>query len=184
MSESTTQPGGRRRIDKVLAPDFAADPAGLPLDELRARRREAEQEEADLSYVRRLLQGRMDILRAELDSRRGGGNDSTAMESLRDALSEPTRDTHGLGRYLRVEPTRVGEYRRQVEQLVADIGLSDATQQSEQELEAALVRLQEYEHTVSEDRRRVQEVMDRLTAEVAERYRTGAASVDDLLAGR
>jgi hypothetical protein len=42
----------------------------------------------------------------------------------------------------------------------------------------------EFEHNVSEDRRRVQKVMDALTAEVTRRYRTGAASVEDLLAER
>ncbi|MGW0824900.1 RsiG family protein [Streptomyces sp. NPDC002845] len=43
----------------------------LRLPELRALRRDAQRDEADLSYVRRLLQGRIDILRAEL-ARRGG----------------------------------------------------------------------------------------------------------------
>ncbi|MEV7125250.1 ABC transporter permease [Streptomyces sp. NPDC093260] len=47
-------------------PDLTA--ASLP--ELRALRRRAQRDEADLSYVRRLLQGRIDILRAEL-ARRG-----------------------------------------------------------------------------------------------------------------
>ncbi|WP_374064245.1 RsiG family protein [Streptomyces himalayensis] len=45
----------------------------LRLPELRALRREAQQHEADLSYVRRLLQGRIDILRAELARRGGSG---------------------------------------------------------------------------------------------------------------
>ena len=66
-------PNGRRRIDKVLSEGYADNLADLDLDELRSRRREAEQEEADLSYVRRMLQGRMDILRAELSRRAGGG---------------------------------------------------------------------------------------------------------------
>ena len=57
--------GGRRRIDRVLAEDYLADLPGRDTDEVRSMRREAQQEEADLSYVRRMLQGRMDILRAE-----------------------------------------------------------------------------------------------------------------------
>ncbi|MCF3960499.1 hypothetical protein L1885_02195 [Streptomyces fuscigenes] len=43
----------------------------LLLPELRALRRDSQRDEADLSYLRRLLQGRIDILRDEL-SRRGG----------------------------------------------------------------------------------------------------------------
>ena len=41
----------------------------VPLPELRAHRAEAEQEEVDLSYIRRMIQGRLDILRAELVNR-------------------------------------------------------------------------------------------------------------------
>ena len=48
----------------------------------------------------------------------------------------------------------------------------------------ALGRLEEFEQAVSDDRQRVQNVMDALTAEVAARYKTGAANVDDLLAER
>jgi hypothetical protein len=175
------QPGGRRRIDKVLADDFADHLSGLDMDEVRTRRREAEQEEADLSYVRRMLQGRMDILRAEL-SRRSGGSDAKVVEHLSQVLSDAGRSDHGLGRYLRVEPSRVDEHRRAVEQVIADIGVSDVEGHSDDEVRAALHRLEEFEHVVSEDRRRVQKVMDALTAEVAGRYKSGAANVDDLLA--
>jgi hypothetical protein len=57
-------PGGQRRIDRVLDPGFTEGVDQLGLPELRARREEAEAEEADVSYLRRLLQGRLDILRA------------------------------------------------------------------------------------------------------------------------
>ncbi|MGZ4614509.1 MAG: RsiG family protein [Actinomycetes bacterium] len=177
------QPGGRRRIDKVLADDFAADVSSLDLDDLRARRREAEQEEADLSYVRRMLQGRMDILRAEL-SRRAGGSDAKIVEHLSQVLSDAGRTDHGLGRFLRVEPSRVDEHRRAVEQVIADVGVSEVEGHSDDDIRAALGRLEEFEQVVSEDRRRVQRVMDALTAEVAARYKSGAANVEDLLAER
>jgi hypothetical protein len=176
-------PGGRRRIDKVLADDFAADLGTLDLDEVRTRRREAEQEEADLSYVRRMLQGRMDILRAEL-ARRSGGGEANIVDHLSQVLSDAGRSDHGLGRFLRVEPSRVDEHRRAVEQVIADVGVSEVEGHSDEEIRAALGRLEEFEQVVSDDRRRVQQVMDALTAEVAGRYKSGAASVDDLLAER
>lgn len=182
MSEPTPYPGGRRRIDRVLAEDFGTDLDALDLDELRARRRDAEQEEADLSYVRRMLQGRMDILRAELARRAGGGD--KIVDHLSQVLADSARSDHGLGRFLRVEPSRVDEHRRTVEQVIADVGISDVAEQSDEELRAALGRLEEFEQAISEDRRRVQQVMDRLTTEVAGRYKSGAASVDDLLAER
>jgi hypothetical protein len=181
-SETTPFPNGRRRIDRVLAEDFASDLSALDLDEVRSRRRDAEQEEADLSYGRRMLQGRMDILRAELARRAGGGD--KIVEHLSQILSDAARSDHGLGRFLRVEPSRVDEHRRLVEQVIADVGVSDVEQHSDDELRAALGRLEGFERGISEDRHRVQQVMDALTTEVAERYKSGSASVDDLLAER
>jgi hypothetical protein len=61
-----------QRTDSPLPPEPPEpDLSALSLPELRTLRREAQRDEADLSYVRRLLQGRIDILRAEL-TRRGG----------------------------------------------------------------------------------------------------------------
>ena len=182
-SETTPYPNGRRRIDQVLAEDFATDLGDLGIDELRGRRREAEQEEADLSYVRRMLQGRMDILRAELARRADGGGD-TIVAHLSEVLADAGRSDHGLGRFLRVEPSRVDEHRRVVEQVIADVGVSDVENHSDDELRASLGRLEGFERGISEDRQRVQHVMDALTKEVAARYKDGSASVDDLLAER
>ena len=182
MTPNSPYTGGRRRIDRVLGDDFATDLSDLDLDEVRSRRRDAEQEEADLSYVRRMLQGRSDILRAELSRRAGGGE--KIVDTLSHVLSESARSDHGLGRYLRVEPSRVDEHRRLVEQVVADVGISDVAHQTDEEMRAALDRLEQFEHAISEDRRRVQHVMDQLTNEIAQRYKNGAASVDDLLAER
>jgi hypothetical protein len=182
MTSHEPYPNGRRRIDKVLAEGFADDLGGLDIDELRDRRREAEQEEADLSYVRRMLQGRTDILRAELARRAGGGD--KIVEHLSAVLADTGRSDHGLGRFLRVEPSRVDEHRRLVEQVIADVGVSDVEGRSDDDLRAALGRLEEFEHSISEDRRAVQAVMDKLTAEVAGRYKSGSATVDDLLAER
>jgi hypothetical protein len=182
MSQTTPYPNGRRRIDRVLADDFAADLTSLDMDELRSRRREAEQEEADLSYIRRMLQGRMDILRAELARRSGGGE--KIVEHLSQVLADSARSDHGLGRYLRVEPSRVDEHRRSVEQLIADVGVSDVEGHTDDELRESLGRLEGFEQGISEDRHRVQKVMDALTTEVASRYKSGTASVDDLLAER
>lgn len=182
MTEATPSPSGRRRVDRVLAEDFATDLPSLDMDELRARRREAEQEEADLSYVRRMLQGRMDILRAELARRAGGGEEIIA--TLSQVLGESSRSDHGLGRFLRVEPSRVDEHRRMVEQIIADVGVSDVAHQTDDELRASLRRLEEFEHGVSEERHAVQKVMDAFTTEVARRYQSGAATVDDLLSER
>jgi hypothetical protein len=177
-------PGGRRRIDKVLADEFLVGLVDISLDDVRTRRQEAEQEEADLSYVRRLLQGRMDIVRAELARRKGSGQGSL-VDQLAGILADNTSGPpHGMGRHVTVEPSRVADHRRAVEQLVSDAGVSDVVARTETELADSLARLEEYERAVSRNRRRVQDVMDTCTAEIARRYQSGEATVDDLLAGR
>ncbi|CAM5392245.1 ABC transporter substrate-binding protein [Streptomyces tanashiensis] len=68
-------PGGgpvtRPPVQRSAEPAVRAQPdlGALRLPELRALRRDAQSDEADLSYVRRMLQGRIDILRAELARR-------------------------------------------------------------------------------------------------------------------
>ena len=173
---------GHRRIDRVLAEDYLAGLASLPMEEVRSLRKEAEQEETDLSYLRKLLQGRTDILRAEL-ARRDGTESDGLVESLPQILAEDTGSggSHGLGRHMAVEPSRADSHRRHVEALVADVDLSNPGAHDEDSLRNAVVTLEREEHEVSEKRRAVQAVMDACTAEITRRYRDGDADVSDLL---
>ncbi|HEY0871271.1 MAG TPA: aerial mycelium formation protein, partial [Acidothermaceae bacterium] len=60
----------------MLSEGYLDGLASLPLSEVRELRDQAEQEEADLSYLRRMLQGRVDIINAELPRRRGDAGGS------------------------------------------------------------------------------------------------------------
>ncbi|TAK69973.1 MAG: aerial mycelium formation protein [Actinomycetota bacterium] len=181
---TTPYAGGRRRIDRVLDPGFVAGLADLELADLRTRRREAEQEEADLSYLRRLLHGRIDIVTAELRHRDPVAAEAAVAEHLADVLADDQRSTRGLGRHLSVEPSRVDEHRRAAEAVVADPLISDVTHRSDAELQSALARLRRHERDVSTNRHAVQTVVDALSAELTRRYRDGSASVDTLLSGQ
>ena len=179
---SRPMPGGRRRVDHVLAPEFLQGLSDLPLDELRARRHEAEQEEADLSYLRRMIHGRISIVEAELRRRDPDSANGSVVDELSQILGDEQRSTRGLGRHLTVEPSRVDEHRRGEEQIVADAVLSDVSARTDDELREALVRLAQHEGEISEVRRNVQQAMDALSAELTTRYRDGSATVDELLA--
>ncbi|MER7682913.1 AmfC protein [Streptomyces sp. NPDC096934] len=79
-----------QRSGSPLPPDSPQpDLALLRLPELRTLRRDAQRDEADLSYVRRLLQGRIDILRAEL-ARRGGLRAPGTATTAPSAASRPS----------------------------------------------------------------------------------------------
>lgn len=173
---------GDRRIDRVLAEDYLEGLRQASLSEVRALRDEAEQEEVDLSYVRRLIQGRMDIVRAELNRREGPGK-STLVESLAQVLAdEPRGAAHGGGRHSTIEPSRIDSHRRYVEALVADVDLSDTAARSTDELHHAMRVLSDEEQVISAKRRLVQNVMDAGSAEIGRRYRDGEADVSTVLA--
>jgi hypothetical protein len=183
MTESV-QPTGNRRIDRVLGTDYLTGLRELSMDDLRALRRDAEQEETDLSYLRRLLQGRLDILRAELARRTGTGpGDGDLVESLAHILADEGATTapHGLGRHISAEPSRLDQHRRRVEALVADVDLSNPSAHDDESLRGAVETLEREEHEISDNRRKVQAVMDACTAEITRRYRDGDADVSDLL---
>ena len=177
---ATPRPGNRR-IDRVLAEDFLAGLRDLPLPEVRGLRADAEQEEVDLSYLRRMIQGRLDILRAELNRRDGTGDQDLVRGLAAILADEPRAPARGLGRHTTMEPSRADSHRRYVEALVADVDLSDVSARSTDELAHAMRTLSEEEQELSAKRRQVQRVMDECGAEITRRYRDGEADVDTLL---
>lgn len=175
------RPGGRRRIDRVLGPGYLSDLGELPLSVLRERRDEAAQEETDLSYLRRLLHARIDIVRAEQERRSSGGERSVVDQLAVILADNAIGPATGSGRHQRLEPSRAGEHRRFAEALIGDTDLSDVSSLSDKKLSDALNTYADEEVSVSSYRREVQGVMDTINAEIATRYRKGTASVDDLL---
>ena len=161
-------PGGRRRIDRVLGPDFLVGLDSASLDELRARREDAEQEEVDLSYVRRLIQGRIDIAEAER-RRRASGAEGSILDQLVDILADDNATTRGSGRHLDVEPSRVDEHRRVVERVVSDARMADVGGLTDDQLDGVLRVLREHEEHASMLRVRVQTIVDTLSDTIGRR---------------
>ena len=181
------QSGGRRRIDQVLGAGFTEGLQELDMDEVRRRRAEADQEETDLSYARRLLHGRLDLLRAEQSHRAsaqthdGPRSTEELVAELSVVLADPPTSSHGMGRHGLSEPSRVGEHRRRAEAAVADPSISDPESLQDDELAAAVERLDTLAREVGEQRTAVQKVMDALSEEIGRRYKDGLTSVEDLL---
>ncbi|MDP5313595.1 RsiG family protein [Streptomyces poriferorum] len=156
------------------------DLGALRLPELRTLRRDAQRDEADLSYVRRLVQGRIDILRAELARRRDP--ESPVVDRLSEILADTPSLHRSSARHVTLSTPRSDEYRKLAAETLAEVELSDLDARTDEELHTAMGRLVRYEQQVSRRRYRLQRTADDCSAEIARRYRDGEAQVDDLLA--
>ncbi|MFI6008017.1 aerial mycelium formation protein [Streptomyces sp. NPDC051243] len=152
----------------------------LSLPELRTLRRDAQSDEADLSYVRRLLQGRIDILRAEL-ARRSPAGAASVVDRLPEILTDAPARQRSSARHVTLGTPQSEEYRRLAAEMLAEVELSDLEARTEAELNTAMGRLVRYEQQVSRRRQRLQRTADECSAEITRRYREGEAQVDDLL---
>src|SRR4051812_8209170 len=145
-------------------------------------RRQAEQEEVNLSYTRRLLQGRLDIVRRELQ-RRAEDDGRSLVDLLPEILSEKGRGpAHGLGRHQTVQPSAPEEEESWVNSLAPAVDVSAITVLRDAKLGKAAPALAGGESGLSERRRGVQQVKGVRAAELGRRYRDGEADVAALLA--
>jgi hypothetical protein len=175
-------PAGGAAVDELLDPAFLEDAVRRSMTEVRQLRRKAEQEEVNLSYTRRLLQGRLDIVRRELQ-RRAEHDGRSLVDLLPEILSEKGRGpAHGLGRHQTVQPHAPEEYESWVNSLTTGIDVTAVSDLSDAKLEKAARDLTAAEKGLSERRRGVQQVMDALAGELGRRYRDGEADVAALLA--
>ncbi len=173
---------GGAAVDELLDPGLLDGVEQRSMSEVRALRRRAEQEEVNLSYTRRLLQGRLDIVRRELQ-RRADDDGRSLVDLLPEILAEKGRGpAHGLGRHQTVQPAAPERYESWVHGLTPDVDLSDVAELPDADLERAARALAAAEGSLSERRRGVQQVMDSLAGELARRYRNGEADVAALLA--
>ncbi|MCI4041861.1 ABC transporter substrate-binding protein [Streptomyces sp. TRM75563] len=158
---------------------------GLRLPELRTLRRDAQRDEADIGYVRRLVQGRIDILRAELARRRDPEapvEDAAVVSRLSEILADTPSRHRSSARHVTLTTPRGDEFRRLAAETLAEVELSDLDARTDEELHTAMGRLVRYEQQVSRRRHELQRTADDCSAEIARRYRDGEAQVDDLLA--
>ena len=158
---------------------------GWSLESVRARRDVATEVETGLSYLRRIVQGRLDILLAEQRRRRDGtgGSDLTSLvEDLPSILSDHVH-APGLGRLptLMAPGELGGQLEARLEAVVTANRLAAIGTMDDAELSVACAGLVDLEKKVSAERRAVFEVLDRLQDEIVRRYGTGEATVDSLL---
>ena len=178
-------------LDLVCDEAFLDDLAGRDMDELRALRSRCQALENSLSYVRRLIQGRLDIVGGEAQRRLQGGSGGNTPELiglLPDILSEGSRQFDGPGgvrppQSMEPDPDVTSQLQARLDETVSAEDLAAVTELDEAGLRDAVVALHDLEDEVSGTRRRIHGVIDTIQAEVTRRYRSGEATVEGLLQG-
>lgn len=168
----------RRLVERIRDPEYLEGLVGKELRELRQMREECREGETEISFERRLCQGRIDILSAELDRRSGRrGNDLVAR--LPQILAGD--DLHSDDKPL---PDRAPDFsiprnadipRRRVEEIVGEQTLSRMASIPTDEIKAIIESLAEHERDLSERRHEIHRVMDRIQSEIVRRYTSGEA---------
>jgi hypothetical protein len=173
------------KFARVTEPGYLSGVSSRSLDEVRIMRTECQMIENALSYARRVAQGRLDLVGAELERRRAGGNPNDLRDlvgRLPDILAE-----HGQSDGLPRPPQDISTeeeatpYVAEVDAILAPAKLGSVTDLADHELEVVRQRLDDYERATSAQRHDIHSIIDTLQAEIARRYRTGEASVDSLL---
>jgi hypothetical protein len=171
--------------ERIAADDYLADLTQRPPIDLRAMRAECQTIEDQVSYLRRVVQGRLDILRAER-RRRDEGRESIALSELIAGLPETLSGGVGGGSRNRAaheaDLSSIGDVTDEVDAHCPPDLLANLTIASADELDGAIGALTQFEHDVSDRRRTIFTRLDALADELARRYRDGEASVDALLA--
>jgi hypothetical protein len=169
----------------LLEPGYLEGLPTLPIEEIRVRRENASEVEVGLSYVRRLIQGRLDIVLNEVGRRETGateGNVADLVGRLPEILSDRVRSP-GIGRLptlMAPAEAELWEVHRLDEIVDAD-AIATLPVRTDPELRAMADALADFEHEVSAGRRSVHDVIDQLQDELVRRYKSGEANVDSLL---
>jgi hypothetical protein len=171
-------------VERVLADDYLGDLPAKPIEDIRAMRDECRAVEDKVSYLRRLVQGRADIVAADLRRRAEGGSPidlDTLIAQLPDILSDKG-STGGPGRL----PTGVGppddeSLTVELDRVAGPDVLGDLPELSDEEVAELATRIGDLERQVSGSRRGLFGRIDALNGELARRYGTGEADVAALL---
>jgi RsiG-like len=155
------------RSARVLDPAFLAELESHSVEELRAMHSECLELETEVSYVRRLTQARIDILEAEIERRSSGRSLEQLIEALPQILADsgPRGDPATSRLPMQMAPEQDSEWAPALERF--DGVLANLPNLTESELGAAIAGLRSLEREVSDQRRELHGVIDRIDLSLA-----------------
>jgi hypothetical protein len=189
-------------LDRICSPSFLDGASGASMAQLRALRQECSRAELVVSYLRRVVQASIDLVEAEMALRKGAGDAgvSRLIDELPSILSsvgsshEPVRTSVPS-----LEPS-VGDLDLNAELALEELFASrspggengqpepaflpgaNVCSLDDEELLAALERLRERESELSGRRHALHAQIDQIQAVIVDRYKSGSADADSLLA--
>jgi hypothetical protein len=171
-------------LDRLLAPDYLDGLRERSLEDVRAMRAECQEAETAVSYLRRMAQGRLDLVHACLDHHGEGGDVDSLVERLPSIIGSGPARPQGYGRL----PSQMSpdldrdDLTEELDAVLDADHTATLTTMTEAELRSVGEQLTAIEQRISDQRRALHERIDTLQAEIVGRYKTGEASVDGLLA--
>ncbi|MDQ4132015.1 MAG: aerial mycelium formation protein [Actinomycetota bacterium] len=171
-------------LDRVLASDYLGDLSARSVEEIRSLRAECQRAEGKLSYMRRLVQGRLDIVARELRQRAEGQNPSDLpdlVENLPEILADNVHGARHERLVANLHPPDIDEVTAEIDAKAGTGALGSLSELSDDDLRALHDRLSSFDREVSDQRRALFGRIDSLSAELTRRYKDGEASVETAL---
>jgi hypothetical protein len=178
-----------QELERLFASDYLDGLDTRSLDEVRAMRAECQEVEEIVSYLRRVVQGRLDVVHSFIDHHDTGhsvGNLDDVVDDLSAIIGSGPSRPLGYGRL----PSQMSpdmekvDLTKEIDEVLDADGIGKLPTMTEGELRLLADRLTVIEERISDQRRTLHERIDKLQAEIVSRYKTGEATVDGLLVPR
>ncbi len=172
-------------LDRILDDGYLDGLSEMPVAELRQRRAQCQHIETQLSYLRRMVQGRHDIVTGELD-RVADGGDPTDIGGLVDRLpailADRIRGPASGHLPTELEPGELsGRLVERLDAISAQASIGGPAPAEADALTGAADDLADLERDVSAIRRAMFDRIDTLQEQITRRYRDGQADVNEIL---
>jgi hypothetical protein len=177
-------PSPRDDLDRIVTSAYLDGIETRSLEDIRSMRTECQQAEVALSYLRRLIQGRLDIVHTYLEHPGDGPPDlAELVNDLPGILSSGPGRPAGPGRLpmLLAPDTEESDLTADLDAVLGADEIGTLAEMDRAQLTELAGRLEALENRVSLDRRALHVRIDTLQAELVDRHKSGRASVDGLL---
>ena len=161
-----------RNLQRVLEPTYLSGLVALSTDHVREMRRDCTDLENGFSYVRRVAQGRLDLLSRETESRAsgGGGDLRDLVERLPEMLSAGVRGGGGrVEQELQPPDHVVDPLTDKLDGVVGPSVIASVAELPDEALSSGVIALSNFEEELSTARRSLHSVIDSINDELARR---------------